>query len=234
MFVAPGTTPTSPGNIRVSPTSITFSPAVVVGSASSPAQITLTNNASTPMYMGVSSAFPFTSTSTALSPVAAFSNPAFSVVPGTDACTGKIIQAGASCTLSVQLLLSASDSVGSGGAIDGTIYLTAETDAAVLAKAFLAGTEAAASGAAATPTIANACVSAPCLFEPVTGVSMSDATAGAIIHYTIDGTTPTTSSTVYTGVISISGPTTFKALAVAKGYLNSTVATVTLGGPVQI
>jgi Galactose oxidase, central domain len=146
MFVAPGTTPTSPGSIGVSPSTITFSPPVAIGSTSSPVPVTLTNNSTMPMYMGLASAFPFTSTSTALSPVAAFSDPAFSVVSGSDNCTGKILTAGASCTLSLQFSPVASDVPGPDGAITAGAYFTAETDAVVLGNATLTGASTAATG----------------------------------------------------------------------------------------
>jgi len=42
-------------------------------------------------------------------------------------------------------------------------------------------------------------------------------TEGAVIYYTIDGTTPTTASTVYSGAISISATSTVKAIAVKEG-----------------
>ena len=153
MFVAPGTTLLSSGNIGVSPNSVTFSTPIAVGSHSNSVQVTLTNNSTMSMFMGVSSAFPFTQSSTALSPVAAFSDPSFSVVSGTDNCTGKIVPPAGWCTLSVQFSPLATDPVGSGGAISGTMYLTGETDAVVLATVSLAGTEAAATGTAAIPTI---------------------------------------------------------------------------------
>jgi hypothetical protein len=70
------------------------------------------------------------------------------------------------------------------------------------------------------------------VFNPAAGaytgaqqVSITDATPGATIYYTTDGTTPTTSSPKYTVPIAISASTTLKALAVATGYLHSSVAT---------
>jgi len=55
-------------------------------------------------------------------------------------------------------------------------------------------------------------------------VSITDATPDAAIYYTTDGTTPTTASTPYTVPIAISANTTLKAVAVASGYLHSSVA----------
>ena len=55
-------------------------------------------------------------------------------------------------------------------------------------------------------------------------VSITDATKGAVIYYTTNGKTPTTSSTKYTGVITVSASETIEAIAVATGYSNSKVA----------
>ncbi len=58
-------------------------------------------------------------------------------------------------------------------------------------------------------------------------VSISDATPGATIYYTTDGSTPTTASSVYSGPILVIIQTTIKAMAVAPGWAPSAVATAT-------
>ena len=64
-------------------------------------------------------------------------------------------------------------------------------------------------------------------------VTLSSATRSADIYYTLDGTMPTPSSTLYTSPITISSNTTLKAIATADGFLQSTVssATFTFGTP---
>jgi hypothetical protein len=62
--------------------------------------------------------------------------------------------------------------------------------------------------------------------SPVT-VTISDSTAGATIYYTTNGSTPTISSPVYTGPISVGQTMTVKAMATASDMANSNVASAT-------
>lgn len=75
---------------------------------------------------------------------------------------------------------------------------------------------------AATPTSATAAE-----FGASASVTLTCSTAGASIYYTLDGSTPTVSSTLYTGPISITKTTTVKALAAKSGYARSDVFTRT-------
>jgi hypothetical protein len=84
-------------------------------------------------------------------------------------------------------------------------------------------------GAAAVPETATPA------FKPAAGtypsaqnVTITDGTAKAIIYYTTNGNTPTTSSTKYTGTaIKVSTTETIKAIAVATGYSQSALQTAT-------
>ncbi|HYH00847.1 MAG TPA: chitobiase/beta-hexosaminidase C-terminal domain-containing protein [Terriglobales bacterium] len=79
-----------------------------------------------------------------------------------------------------------------------------------------------------TPTAATP-VFAPAegTYTSAQNVTISSATTGAAIYYTLDGSTPTTSSTRYSAPVSISSTKTLKAIATAAGYNNSAVATAT-------
>ena len=64
-------------------------------------------------------------------------------------------------------------------------------------------------------------------FTEAQNVTIACATDGATIYYTLDGTDPTTSSTVYSTAIAISTTTTVKAMAAKSGMANSDIASAT-------
>jgi hypothetical protein len=64
-------------------------------------------------------------------------------------------------------------------------------------------------------------------YTSVQTVTLSDSTSNAVMYYTLDGSAPGTSSTQYTGPITISSSTTLKAVAVASGYTMSAVSSAT-------
>ena len=69
--------------------------------------------------------------------------------------------------------------------------------------------------AAATPTFTPA---SGTTFSSTLSVMIADTTPGATIYYTTDGSTPTTSSAVYSGAITLSASATVKAIATASGF----------------
>jgi len=64
-------------------------------------------------------------------------------------------------------------------------------------------------------------------FTGSVSVTITDSTPGASIFYTTNGSTPTTSSTKYTGPINVAASETVKAIASASGYVPSAVTSET-------
>ena len=84
----------------------------------------------------------------------------------------------------------------------------------------------------ATPTFSPAGGS----YSTAQSVTIScEPTEGATIHYTTDGTDPTSSSSSYTGAINVNASMTIKAIAVKDNWTSSNVATAiyTIGGGTQ-
>jgi hypothetical protein len=71
-------------------------------------------------------------------------------------------------------------------------------------------------------------------FTAAVPLTITDSLPGSTIHYTTDGTVPTSSSAAYTGPITVSGSETVRAIAVANSYENSAVtqASFTINLPV--
>ena len=67
-------------------------------------------------------------------------------------------------------------------------------------------------------------------FAETTSVTMSCATAGASIHYTTDGSTPTAASSLYSSALTLSDTTTVKAIAIKDGVSSSVTTRVFVKG----
>ena len=75
------------------------------------------------------------------------------------------------------------------------------------------------------PQVATPTFSVPAgTYTSTQTMTISDATPGATIYYTTNGTTPTTNSLVYSGPFTVSGSEWLKAFAVASGHSDSFVA----------
>lgn len=89
-------------------------------------------------------------------------------------------------------------------------------------------------GSGTTVTPPNATAANPVIspssgyFETSQSVSITCSTASSTIRYTLDGSTPTSSSTAYTGPFQVGSTTTIKAIAYASGMDPSGVSTAQL------
>lgn len=72
------------------------------------------------------------------------------------------------------------------------------------------------------------------IYETTQTVSLTSATSGATIHFTIDGTPATTSSPVYSTPISITETTRIRAIALAAGKENSREEVVLISFPINL
>ena len=79
------------------------------------------------------------------------------------------------------------------------------------------------SGSENKQTCVTPVISGTVSFTDSTSVTISCSTAGASIYYTTNGSTPSASSTAYTGAFTLNATATVKAIAIKEGYNNSTV-----------
>lgn len=87
--------------------------------------------------------------------------------------------------------------------------------------------------ASKTIVLQSATVATPTITRTGNDINLATSSVGATIYYTTDGTTPSSSSTAYTGSFSIenlSYPVTVKAIAIRNGS-SSTIATETFSHP---
>ncbi|MEV6924068.1 chitobiase/beta-hexosaminidase C-terminal domain-containing protein [Dactylosporangium sp. NPDC051485] len=157
--------------------------------------------------------------------------PTFSPPGGTYTTAQSVTLATATAGASIRFTLDGSTPTAASTLYTGPLTISATTT--VRAIGVLAGqTDSAV--ASATYTISAAGTVATPTFNPPGGtyatpqsVSLATATAGASIRFTLDGSTPTAASTLYTGPLTISATTTVRAIGVLAGQTDSAVASAT-------
>jgi Chitobiase/beta-hexosaminidase C-terminal domain/Beta-propeller repeat/NHL repeat len=137
-----------------------------------------------------------------------------------DCATSSPVAAAATCTLTVDFKPLATSGSNTTIPLAEQVTLTSNTlNAAGTQQAIaVSGTETLT--ATSTPTFSPAAGT----YTSAQSVTIADTTPGAVIHYTIDGSTPTASSTQYIAPISIGVTQTLQAIAIAPGYASSAVA----------
>ncbi|WP_394846352.1 chitobiase/beta-hexosaminidase C-terminal domain-containing protein [Pendulispora brunnea] len=86
-----------------------------------------------------------------------------------------------------------------------------------------AGTDASDSGVPAETVATPVFAPPPGTFDATATVAITTTTPGAMIHYTLDGTTPNASSPIYTSPLTVVKTATLKAMATAEGFQDSDV-----------
>jgi len=154
--------------------------------------------------------------------------PTFSPAAGTYSTAQSVTIADATAGATIYYTTDGSTPTTSSSVYNGSIAVSATETLEAIAVETGYSTSATASAAYTISTAAS--LPAP-TFSPAPGtytssqtVTIGDATAGTTIYYTTNGSTPTTSSTKYTGAITVSATETLEAIAVKTGYTNSTVA----------
>ncbi len=154
--------------------------------------------------------------------------PTFSVTPGTFTSAQTVALSDATSGATIYYTLDGSTPTTASARYTTAITVSATETINAIATATGYTQSAVASGtftinlpAASIPTFNPA----PGTYTSVQTVTLADATTGSTIYYTLDGSTPTTSSTSYTGPITIGTTETINAIATAAGYKQSAVAT---------
>lgn len=98
-----------------------------------------------------------------------------------------------------------------------TVTTTEKVQAIAVAKNYSPSVVSLAAYTIAPPTAAPVFSPAPGGYHTVQSVAITDATPGAVIYYTTNGSAPTTKSTPYAGPITVSASTNFHAAALAPG-----------------
>ncbi len=151
--------------------------------------------------------------------------PTFSPSPGTYSTAQAVTINCATSSASIYYTTNGSDPTESDEIYSSPVQISTTTT--LKARAFKSGWEKSdvvsgtytISGTVATPTFDPG----PRIFITAQDVTISCATSGAIIHYTLDNSEPTESSSVYSNPIHIANTTTLKARAFKSGWTPSSI-----------
>jgi hypothetical protein len=157
---------------------------------------------------------------------ATLSAPTFSPAAGTYTTAQTVTIGDATAGTSIYYTTNGSTPTTSSTLYSGPITVsTSETLEAIAVETGYINSPAASAGYTINPVLPTPTFSpAAGIYTTTQTVTISDATAGTTIYYTTNGTTPTTSSTVYGAPISVSASETLEAIAVETGFTNSVTA----------
>jgi hypothetical protein len=154
------------------------------------------------------------------------------ITPGSESFSGTLSVSITDSTSGSSIFYTTDGSAPVPGAGTTKQYTTALSLAATTTLNAIATASGDTNSATATATYTLQAPAATPVFSPKAGtipttqaISISDTTSGAAIHYTTNGSTPTASSTLYSGPVTIAATTTFNAIAISTGFAPSAVAT---------
>ena len=157
--------------------------------------------------------------------------PTASPLPGTYSAPQSVTLNCATLGATIRYTTDGTEPTGSSTAYNNSPISLSVGNTTIKAKAFLAGmTDSETAGFAYTVQLRVAAPTAsplPGTYISSTTVALSCATLGATIRYTINGTEPTSISTLYTTPISVNETTTVKAKAFKSGLMDSDTAPFT-------
>jgi hypothetical protein len=162
-----------------------------------------------------------------VNPVGIVATPTLSVAAGTYTATQSVSISDSTSGSSIYYTIDGSTPTPSSTLYSGaiTVATTTTVNAIAVETGYTSSAIASASYTIAVPTPTFSVATGS--YTATQTVSIADTMSGSTIYYTLNGTTPTTSSTLYSGAITVAATTTVNAIAVATGYTNSSVATAT-------
>jgi hypothetical protein len=152
--------------------------------------------------------------------------PSFSVAPGTYTTAQTVAISEATAGTTIYFTTNGATPTTSSSVYSGPITVNAnETLQAIAAGTGYTNSTPAVAAYTIAPVLPTPSFSvAPGTYTTAQTVSISEATSGATIYFTTNGSTPTTSSSVYSGPITVNANETLQAIAAGKGYTNSALA----------